>query len=66
MVAIVETRGRIAGSYYGVPERGRLFTNKGAVVYRFENQKIASVDPYFDDLRIVTEQLGGTLVPPRS
>jgi hypothetical protein len=52
--------------YYGVPGRGKSFTNKGAVVYRFENQKIASVDLYFDDLRIVTEQLGATLVPPPS
>ena len=66
MVAIVETRGRIVGTYYGVPGRGKSFMNKGAVVYRFENQKIASVDLYFDDLRIVTDQLGATLVPPPS
>jgi hypothetical protein len=39
VVAIVETRGRIVGTYYGVPGRGKSFTNKGAVVYRFENQK---------------------------
>ena len=39
VVAIVETRGRIVGIYYGVPGRGKSFTNKGAVVYRFENQK---------------------------
>ena len=45
MVAIVETRGRIVGTYYGVPGRGKSFTNKVAVVYRFENQKIASIDP---------------------
>ena len=48
------------------PRTRQAFTNKGAVVYRFENQKIASVDLYFDDLRIVTEQLGATLVPPPS
>lgn len=45
---------------------GKSFTNKGAVVYRFENQKIASVDIYFGDLRIVTEHLGARLVPPSS
>jgi ketosteroid isomerase-like protein len=66
VVAIVETRGRIVGTYYGVRGRGKSFTNKGAVVYSLENQKIASVDIYFDDLRIVTEQLGATLVPPPS
>jgi SnoaL-like polyketide cyclase len=66
VVAIVETRGRIVGTYYGVPGRGKSFTNRGAVVYRFENQKIASVDIYFDDLRIVTEHLGARLVPPAS
>jgi hypothetical protein len=66
VVAVVETRGRIVGDYYGVPGRGKAFTNKGAVVYRFENEKIASVDTYFDDLRIVTEQLGATLLPPQS
>jgi hypothetical protein len=31
VVAIVETRGRIVGTYYGVPGRGKSFTNKGAV-----------------------------------
>jgi SnoaL-like polyketide cyclase len=66
VVAVVETRGRIVGDYYGVPGRGKSFTNKGAVVYRLENEKIASVDIYFDDLRIVTEQLGATLLPPQS
>jgi hypothetical protein len=64
VVAIVETRERIVGTYYGVPGRGKPFMNMGAVVYRFENQKIASVDLYFDDLRIVSDQLGATLVPP--
>jgi ketosteroid isomerase-like protein len=63
VVAVVETRGRIVGDYYGVPGQGKPFTNKGAVVYGFQDGKIASVDPYFDDLKIVTEQLGATLVP---
>ena len=40
-----------------MPGQGKPFTNKGAVVYGSEGAKIATVDPYFDDLRIVTEQL---------
>ena len=63
VVAVVETRGRIVGDFYGVPGQGRPFTNKGAVVYRFEDDKIATVDLYFDDLKIATEQLGARLVP---
>jgi ketosteroid isomerase-like protein len=63
VVALVETRGRVVGNYFGVPGRGRPFTNRGAVVYRFEGAKIASVNPYFDDLKVATEQLGGVLVP---
>jgi hypothetical protein len=63
VVAVVETRGRIVGDYYGIPGQGKPFTNKGAVVYGFQDGRIATVDPYFDDLKIVTEQLGATLVP---
>ena len=63
VVAVVETRGRIVGDYYGIPGQGKPFTNKGAVVYGFQDDRIARVDPYFDDLKIVTEQLGATLVP---
>jgi hypothetical protein len=66
VVSVVETHGRIVGDYFGVPGRGKPFTNKGAIVYRFEDDKIASVDLYFDDLRIVTQQLGATLVPAGS
>ena len=62
VVSVVETHGRIVGNYFGVPGRGKPFSNSGAVVYRFEDGKIAAVDPYFDDLRIVTEQLGAALV----
>ena len=63
VVALVETRGRIVGDYFGVPGQGKPFTNTGAVVYSFQDGKIAAVDPYLDDLKIVTEQLGATLVP---
>jgi SnoaL-like polyketide cyclase len=63
VVAVVETRGRIVGDYYGIPGQGKPFTNKGAVVYGLQDGRIATVDPYFDDLKIVTEQLGATLVP---
>ena len=63
LVTVVETRGRIVGDFYGVPGQGKPFTNKGAVVYGFEGGRIASVDPYFDDLKIATEQLGASLVP---
>ena len=63
VVALVETHGRIVGDYYGLPGQGKPFRNKGAVVYGFEDGKIATVDPYFDDLKIVTEQLGARLVP---
>ena len=66
VVSVVETRGRIVGDYYGVPGHGKPFRNRGAVVYRFEDGKIAAVDPYFDDLKIVTEQLGAALVAPDS
>jgi ketosteroid isomerase-like protein len=54
---------RIVGDFYGVPGQGRAFTNRGAVVYGFEDGKIATVDPYFDDLKIATEDLGARLVP---
>ena len=63
VVAIVETRGRVVGDFFGVPGRGKPFTNRGAVVYEFDGDKISSVDPYFDDLNIATKQLGATLVP---
>jgi len=63
VVAVVETRGHIVGDFYGVPGQGKPFTNKGAVVYGFDAGKIATVDLYFDDLKIVTEQLGARLVP---
>ena len=61
VVSVVETRGRVVGDFYGVPGQGRPFKNKGAVVYRFEGGRIATVDPYFDDLNIATEQLGAKL-----
>ena len=63
VVTVVETRGRVIGDFHGVPGQGRPFTNKGAVVYGFEGGKIATVDLYFDDLKIATEQLGAKLVP---
>jgi SnoaL-like polyketide cyclase len=63
VVTVVETRGRVVGDFYGVPGQGKPFTNRGAVVYGFEGGKIATVDPYFDDLKIATEQLGARLVP---
>jgi SnoaL-like polyketide cyclase len=62
VVAVVETRGRVVGDFYGVPGQGRPFTNRGAVVYGFQDGKIATVDPYFDDLKIATAQLGARLV----
>jgi len=65
VVAIVESRGRIVGDYYGVPGRGKPFTNRGAVVYRFAADKISSLELYFDDLNIVTKQLGAALTPPQ-
>ena len=65
MVAVAETRGRIVRDFYGVPGQGKPFTNRGTVVYRFQDGKIAEVQPSFDDLKIVTEQLGATLLPPQ-
>ena len=65
VVAVAETRGRIVRDFYGVPGQGKPFTNRGTVVYRFQDGKIAAVKPYFDDLKIVTEQLGATLLPPQ-
>jgi ketosteroid isomerase-like protein len=64
VVAVVETRGRIVGDFYGVLGQGKPFTNKGAVVYGFEGGKIARVDTYFDDLKIATNQLGATRPRP--
>jgi predicted ester cyclase len=63
VVTVVETRGRVVGDFYGVPGQGKPFTNREAVVYGFEGGKIATVDPYFDDLKIATEQFGARLVP---
>jgi hypothetical protein len=65
VVALVDTHGRVTGDFHGVPGGGKPFTNTGAVVYRFEGGMIAAVQPYFDDLNIVTEQLGASLLPPQ-
>ena len=64
VMVILATRAAVTGDFHGIPPSGKRMTNKGAVFLRITDGKITQIDPFFDDLNIVTDQLGATLVPP--
>lgn len=64
VMVVLETRGLMAGEFHGIPPAGKRFTNRGAAFFRIEQDRIAAVEPYFDDLHLVIDQLGATLTAP--
>jgi steroid delta-isomerase-like uncharacterized protein len=64
VMVVLDTRGIVAGEFHGIPPSGKPYRNRGAVYFHIEDGKIAEVATYFDDLNIVTEQLGATITPP--
>ena len=64
VMIVLGTRGQLVGEFHGIPPAGKSFTNRGAVYFRIEQNRISVVEPYFDDLHIVIDQLGATLTPP--
>ena len=57
-MVVLDSRGLVAGEFHGIPPSGKRYTNRGAVYFHIENGKIADVETNFDDVNIVTEQLG--------
>lgn len=64
VMIVLDTRGLMAGEFHGIPPAGKRYTNRGAVYFHIDDGRIATVDTFFDDLNIVIDQLGATLMPP--
>jgi ketosteroid isomerase-like protein len=66
VMVVLATRGVLSGEFHGIPPTGAPFTNLGAVMFSLDGGKIDEVATFFDDLDIVTRQLGATITPPAS
>lgn len=66
VMVVLHTEALVTGEFHGIPPADKRITNTGAVFFHVQDGKIAEVMVFFDDLNIVTEQLGATITPPAS
>ena len=51
------------GEFHGIPATGKRLANRGVVLCRFENGKLAELQSLWDELNHVL-RLGATITPP--
>ena len=59
----LKTSGTHSGEVNGIAPTGRHWNNRGLYFWRFEGDKIAEFEGFFDDLNFM-QQLGATLTLP--